>query len=85
MKKRLEILEQVKNGTITPTEADAQLFGLCSVMSIFPKDEEIIKHSENMTDFLERNGTDMSVARNYICAGADLVKRLLRNKLKNYS
>jgi len=76
----LKIAKDLEQGSITETKAQDLLLGLFGVMSMLPTDEEIIKHSEYSTDFWHRNGRDMSVPREYFCAGADMVRRHFRTK-----
>ena len=76
----LEIADKLKNGEINTKEAHSLLLCLFDVMSMLPTDEEIIKHAEYSTDFWHRNGRDMSVPREYFCAGADMVRRHFRTK-----
>ena len=76
----LKIAQDLEQGNITETKAQDLLLSLFGVMSMLPTDEEIIKHAEYSTDFWQRNGRDMSGARDYFCAGADMVRRHFRTK-----
>jgi hypothetical protein len=76
----IKIAEDLKNKTITEEEAHGLLLCLFDVMSMLPPDEEIKKHAEYSTDFWHRNGRDMSVPREYFCAGADWVRCYFRTK-----
>lgn len=76
----LQISDKLRKNEITDKEAQRLLLKLFGVMSMLPTDEEIIKHAGYMTDFWERNGRDMSGARDYICAGAEMVRTHFRTK-----
>lgn len=76
----LKISDKLRNNQITDKEAQRLLLDLFDVMNMLPTDEEIIKHAEYSTDFLHRNGKDMSVPREYFYAGADMVRRHFRTK-----
>ena len=76
----LQISDKLRNNEITDKEAQRLFLDLFGVMSMLPTDEEIIKHAEYSTDFCHRNGRDMSVPREYFCAGADWVRQHFRTK-----
>ena len=54
------------------------------ISTFFPEAEEIAKHAEYMTDFWQRNGRDMSGARDYIMAGASLTIDLIERSINEY-
>lgn len=78
--KIISIAEQLKDNKISEKKAKQLLLDLLGVMDMLPTDEEIIKHSKNVTDFWERNGRDMSGARDYYCGGADMARIHFRTK-----